>query len=52
MAEPKRHMDVPQGACFGSLYPMLAERRSKSLPNFNLSKIVKMRIGVNLSSDS
>src|SRR5690606_15305616 len=21
MAEPKRHMDVPQGACFGKAYP-------------------------------
>ncbi len=21
MAEPKRHMDVPQGACFGYYFP-------------------------------
>jgi hypothetical protein len=39
-------------ACFGKLHQTLAGRRTQSLLNFNLSKIVKAQIGVSLSSDS
>jgi hypothetical protein len=31
MAEPKRHMDVPQGACFGKAYPNLLPPKLEGL---------------------
>ncbi len=41
MAEPKRHMDVPQGACFGKSYPAGSSTKAGTPMSEALRKLLK-----------
>ncbi len=39
MAEPKRHMDVPQGACFENILPIVLARSAR--PKAGSSQVLR-----------